>query len=77
MVHRLGRVSDPEAANEAGDSVAELERHASWAELFFDLVAVAGVAALAQVLVAEVGEAPGPFDTRQRVPARGCQSEDL
>jgi low temperature requirement protein LtrA len=26
------------------------ERHASWAELFFDLVAVAGVAALAQVL---------------------------
>jgi low temperature requirement protein LtrA len=29
---------------------ARSERHASWAELFFDLVAVAGVAALAQVL---------------------------
>ena len=29
---------------------ARIERHASWAELFFDLVAVAGVAALANVL---------------------------
>ncbi|WP_410606587.1 low temperature requirement protein A [Amycolatopsis sp. lyj-109] len=29
---------------------ARTERHASWAELFFDLVAVAGVAALAHVL---------------------------
>ena len=27
-----------------------VERHASWAELFFDLVVVAGVAALAHVL---------------------------
>jgi low temperature requirement protein LtrA len=31
------------------------ERHASWAELFFDLVAVAGVAALAHVLGPELG----------------------
>ena len=30
-----------------------IDRHASWAELFFDLVAVAGVAALAHVLAAE------------------------
>ncbi|GAA3042539.1 low temperature requirement protein A [Streptosporangium longisporum] len=30
-----------------------IERHASWAELFFDLVAVAGVAALAHVLGSE------------------------
>jgi low temperature requirement protein LtrA len=34
-----------------------IERHASWAELFFDLVAVAGVAALAQVLGSEPGAA--------------------
>ncbi|MET8044389.1 low temperature requirement protein A [Micromonospora sp. NPDC005215] len=31
-----------------------IERHASWAELFFDLVAVAGVAALAHVLGSEL-----------------------
>ncbi|WP_410627029.1 low temperature requirement protein A [Amycolatopsis sp. cmx-8-4] len=39
-------------ADEAED--ARTERHASWAELFFDLVVVAGVAALAHVL------GPGP-----------------
>ena len=33
----------------------EVERHASWAELFFDLVAVAGVASLAHVLAVELG----------------------
>ena len=33
------------------------ERHASWAELFFDLIAVAGVAALAHVLGADLGAA--------------------
>ena len=33
------------------------ERHASWAELFFDLVAVAGVAALAHVLGSELDAA--------------------
>ncbi|MFL6165129.1 MAG: low temperature requirement protein A [Ornithinibacter sp.] len=32
----------------------ELERHASWAELFFDLVAVAAVASLAHVLATEL-----------------------
>jgi low temperature requirement protein LtrA len=32
----------------------ESERHASWAELFFDLIAVAGVAALAHVLVGDL-----------------------
>jgi low temperature requirement protein LtrA len=36
------------AADEPHDE--EIERHASWAELFFDLVAVAGVSALAHVL---------------------------
>ena len=35
-------------ADESDDT--RIERHASWAELFFDLVAVAGVAALAHVL---------------------------
>jgi low temperature requirement protein LtrA len=34
-----------------------IERHASWAELFFDLVAVAGVAALAHVLGSELDAA--------------------
>jgi low temperature requirement protein LtrA len=43
-------VSDPDTAEEPRDLVAESERHASWSELFFDLVAVAGVAALAHVL---------------------------
>ncbi|WP_066367713.1 low temperature requirement protein A [Herbidospora mongoliensis] len=36
---------------------ARIERHASWAELFFDLVAVAGVAALAHVLGSELNAA--------------------
>ncbi|MFG1651842.1 low temperature requirement protein A [Micromonospora sp. NPDC049275] len=36
---------------------ARIERHASWAELFFDLVAVAGVAALAHVLGSELDAA--------------------
>jgi low temperature requirement protein LtrA len=36
---------------------AKIERHASWAELFFDLVAVAGVAALAHVLGSELDAA--------------------
>jgi len=34
-----------------------IERHASWAELFFDLVAVAGVVALAHVLESELDAA--------------------
>lgn len=34
---------------------AAAERHASWAELFFDLVAIAGVGTLAHVLVEDVG----------------------
>jgi low temperature requirement protein LtrA len=43
------------AGEAAGESAAEpadkkSERHASWAELFFDLMAVAGVSALAHVL---------------------------
>jgi low temperature requirement protein LtrA len=41
-------VSDPTPVNEPEE--ARIERHASWAELFFDLVVVAGVAALAHVL---------------------------
>ncbi len=39
----------PENAPEEPEA-SRVERHASWAELFFDLVAVAGVAALAHVL---------------------------
>nr|WP_237554772.1 low temperature requirement protein A [Streptomyces sp. SID4948] len=42
-------------ADESDD--ARIERHASWAELFFDLVAVAGVAALAHVLGSELDAA--------------------
>ena len=38
----------------ATDGKPEAERHASWAELFFDLVAVAAVAALAHVLTVEL-----------------------
>jgi len=42
----------------AGDSPAvdrpEIERHASWSELFFDLVAVAAVASLAHLLATEL-----------------------
>ncbi|ADJ47432.1 hypothetical protein AMES_5607 [Amycolatopsis mediterranei S699] len=41
----------PNIAGEPED--ARTERHASWTELFFDLVAVAGVAALAHVLGSE------------------------
>lgn len=41
----------PNTAEEPED--ARTERHASWAELFFDLVVVAGVAALAHVLGSE------------------------
>lgn len=46
------RVSELHAAAESDD--ARIERHASWAELFFDLVAVAGVASLAHVLRSEL-----------------------
>jgi len=45
---RLRSVSDLNTADEP--EATRTERHASWAELFFDLVAVAGVAALAHVL---------------------------
>jgi low temperature requirement protein LtrA len=45
----LNTADEPEAAG--------TERHASWAELFFDLVAVAGVAALAHVLGSELDAA--------------------
>jgi low temperature requirement protein LtrA len=48
-------VSHPNAVGESED--ARTERHASWAELFFDLVAVAGVAALAHVLEVELDAA--------------------
>lgn len=41
-------MSDPNIADEHEGT--RIERHASWAELFFDLVVVAGVAALAHVL---------------------------
>jgi low temperature requirement protein LtrA len=45
-------VSDLNTADEPAAN--RIERHASWAELFFDLVAVAGVAALAHVLGPEL-----------------------
>jgi low temperature requirement protein LtrA len=41
-------VSDLDSVDESEDT--KVERHASWAELFFDLVAAAGVGALAHVL---------------------------
>ena len=47
-------MSDLDAADAPAPSVTESERHASWAELFFDLIAVAGVAALAHVLESEI-----------------------
>ena len=47
-------MSDLNTADQPAEPVAEVERHASWDELFFDLVAVAGVAALAHVLVTEL-----------------------
>ncbi|MFI9063900.1 low temperature requirement protein A [Streptomyces sp. NPDC053429] len=52
--HRLTLMSPPSPA--PGEPVpgatgpAEVERHASWLELFFDLIAVAGVAQLASLL---------------------------
>jgi low temperature requirement protein LtrA len=48
-------VSDVHSADESED--ARIERHASWAELFFDLVAVAGVAAMAHALGSELDAA--------------------
>jgi low temperature requirement protein LtrA len=51
---RLTRVTDLEPVDEPAKSVAERERHASWGELFFDLVAVAGVSALSHVLVTKL-----------------------
>jgi low temperature requirement protein LtrA len=48
-------VSDLNTADEP--EATKTERHASWAELFFDLVAVAGVSALAQVLRSELDAA--------------------
>ena len=46
--------SSVNTTDQSGEPVTEIERHASWGELFFDLVAVAGVAALAHVLGSEV-----------------------
>ena len=48
-------MSEPIIDDESAQS--RVERHASWAELFFDLVAVAGVAALSHVLVFELNAA--------------------
>jgi low temperature requirement protein LtrA len=46
---------EPAGGAPADPEHQEVERHASWAELFFDLVAVAAVGALAHVLAAELG----------------------
>ena len=46
---------EPPGGAPADPEHQEVERHASWAELFFDLVAVAAVGALAHVLAAELG----------------------
>jgi low temperature requirement protein LtrA len=48
-------VSDLNTADEP--EAARTERHASWAELFFDLVAVAGVSALAHLLGSDLNTA--------------------
>ena len=48
MVTRVGQVTDGGGVEETHHP--EAERHASWAELFFDLVVVAGVATLAHVV---------------------------
>jgi low temperature requirement protein LtrA len=48
-------VSEAQTANESPD--AKIEHHASWAELFFDLMAAAGITALARVLGSEVDAA--------------------
>src|SRR4051812_33698896 len=53
--HRVTPVSHLNTTEER--DADRIERHASWAELFFDLVAVAGVAALAHVLGAELDAA--------------------
>lgn len=51
----LWPVNDLDTADEPEDTT--VERHASWAELFFDLVAAAGVGALAHVLGSELDAA--------------------
>ena len=46
MTDEPGRVTEAQDADEAGEAdeaTAAGERHASWTELFFDLVAVVGV----------------------------------
>jgi low temperature requirement protein LtrA len=48
-------MSDPNTVDEPVDT--RIERHASWVELFFDLVVVAGIAALAHVLGSELDAA--------------------
>src|SRR4051812_15397117 len=53
--HRVTPVSHLNTTEER--DADRIERHASWAELFFDLVAVAGVAALAHVLASELDAA--------------------
>ena len=52
---RLRSLSELSTADESED--AGVERHASWAELFFDLVAAAGVSTLAYVLRFELDAA--------------------
>ena len=47
-------VEPPEGEEPDDPEQQEVERHASWAELFFDLVAVAAVASLAHVLATEL-----------------------
>ncbi|MEV0096567.1 low temperature requirement protein A [Streptomyces sp. NPDC050738] len=49
-------MTDAASTQETGQGAAgETERHASWLELFFDLIAVAGVAQLAHLLHGEPG----------------------
>jgi low temperature requirement protein LtrA len=45
---------EPAGGEEPETAEQEVERHASWAELFFDLVAVAAVASLAHVLATDL-----------------------
>ncbi len=49
-----GAATDAPDVAEPVDEAPELERHASWSELFFDLVAVAAVASLAHLLATEL-----------------------
>jgi low temperature requirement protein LtrA len=56
-VSSLGFPEAPDLKPEARPPSMRTERHATWAELFFDLVAVAGVSALAHVLGAELDSA--------------------